>query len=200
MQVRVKHVVEDLCPNRKLVQWGTDGCILPAPAFPLFYLAHIYAQFAAAADTPRPSLSARTRNLAQVYRATTQHPEFVAGEGRFCTELMEVYEGQLMGKLGVDGCCAIGIRACPNTERLNVHGAIGIAVKVDDGNYDILYAVVMELLEQLNIGTQEARESFQQWHYFKRRNTMDVVIGYVNLDGVTLYDDRHMKSHTNELQ
>ena len=134
MQVRVKHVVEDLCPNRNLVQWGIDGCNLPAPDFPLSYLARMYAKFAAAADTPQSSFSARTRNLVQVYRAMTQHPEFVAGDGRFCTELMEAFEGQLMGKLGADGCYAIGIRACADTKRLDVHNSMGIAVKVDDGN------------------------------------------------------------------
>lgn len=195
MQVRVKHVVEDLCPDRKLVQWGIDGCNLPAPAFPLFYLAHMYAKFAAAADTTRSSSSSRTRNLARVYHAMTHHPEFVAGEGRFCTELMEVYEGQLVGKLGADGCYAVGIRACSGTKRLDVHGAMGIAVKVDDGNYDILYAVVMEVLEQLKIGTPEARDSLQHWRYFKRRNTMDVIIGSVNLDEVKLHNERHINSH-----
>ncbi|KAM0205017.1 hypothetical protein ACHAQI_009565 [Fusarium lateritium] len=200
LQVRVRHVVEDLCPNRKLVQWGIDGCNLPAPAFPLFYLAHMYAKFAAAADMPQSSSSTRTRNLARVYHAMTQHPEFVAGDGRFCTELMEVYKGQLVGKLGADGCYAVGIRECADTKRLNVHGAMGIAVKVDDGNYDILYAVVMEVLEQLDIGTPEARDLLQQWHHFKRRNTMDVIVGTVDLGDVKLHDERPMNDGIDRLQ
>ncbi|EMT73914.1 L-asparaginase II [Fusarium oxysporum II5] len=188
MQVRTKQVVEDLCPNPSLVQWGVDGCNLPAPAFPLFYLAQMYAKFAAAADTPEISSSARTKNLARVYHAMTQHPEFVAGEGRFCTELMEAYGGKLMGKLGADGCYAVGIRECADTKGLGVHGAVGISVKVDDGNYEVLYAVVMEVLEQLNIGTIQTTKSLQDWHYFKRRNTVEVVIGSVNLDDIQLHN------------
>ena len=48
----------------------------------------------------------------------------------------------------------------------------------------------MEVLEQLNIGTAEARSSLQQLHYYKRRNTMNIIIGSVNLDGVKLHDER----------
>jgi L-asparaginase II len=66
---------------------------------------------------------------------------------------------------------------------------MGISVKVDDGNYEVLYAVVMEVLEQLNIGTIQTRKSLQEWHYFKRRNTMEVVIGSVNLDDIQLHDE-----------
>jgi L-asparaginase II len=159
----------------------------------------MYATFAAAADTPRSSSSARTSNLTQVYHAITQHPDFVTGEERFCTELMEVYEGQLVGKLGADGCYALGIRACADTKRLDVYGAMGIAVKVDDGNYDILYAVVMEVLQQLEIGILEVRDSLQQWRYFKRRNTMDFIVRSINLGEVKLHDGRHMNSHIDTL-
>ncbi|CAG7558812.1 unnamed protein product [Fusarium equiseti] len=114
----------------------------------------MYAKFAAAADTPRSASSARTENLARVYRAMTQHPEFVAGEGRFCTELMDAYRGQLAGKLGADGCYDVGIRACADTMRLDVHGAIGIAVKVDDGNYDILYVVITGKMDEIRRRTK----------------------------------------------
>ncbi|KAM0551725.1 hypothetical protein ACHAPJ_008292 [Fusarium lateritium] len=184
MQVQVKKVVEELCPEPTLVQWGTDGCNLPAPAFPLFYLAHTYAVFAAGADSAEQedSPSPRTRNLARIFRAMSSYPEFVAGEGRFCTDLMQVYKGQLIGKLGADGCYGVGIRESEQTRRLGARGSLGISVKVDDGNLDILYAVVVEVLEQLNIGTSETRKALDRWHHFQRKNTVDVVIGSVSFD------------------
>ncbi|KAM0417093.1 hypothetical protein ACHAPT_012931 [Fusarium lateritium] len=183
MQLRVKQVVEDLCPDPSLVQWGIDGCNLPAPAFPLFYLGRMYALFAAAADqVEQGEGSSRTKNLAQVFHAMTHYPEYVGGVGRFCTELMEAYQGELIGKLGADGCYGVGIRESEQTRRLGAHGAIGISVKVDDGSIEILYAVVMEALDQLNIGTPEIRQSLEKWHYLKRRNTMGVVTGSVSLN------------------
>ncbi|KAF5534280.1 asparaginase [Fusarium napiforme] len=183
MQVRVKKVVEDLCPEPNLVQWATDGCNLPAPAFPLFYLAHTFAVFAAGADSAeQEGSSPRTRNLARIFRAMSSYPEFVAGEGRFCTDLMQAYKGQLIGKVGADGCYGVGIRESEQTRSLGARGSLGISVKVDDGNLDILYAVVVEVLEQLNIGTSDTREALERWHHFKRRNTMGVIIGSVAFD------------------
>ncbi|KAF5537113.1 asparaginase [Fusarium phyllophilum] len=184
MQVKVKEVVEELCPEPSLVQWATDGCNLPAPAFPLFYLAHTYAVFAAGADSAEQesSPSPRTRNLARIFRAMSSYPEFVAGEGRFCTDLMQVYKGQLIGKVGADGCYGVGIRESEQTRSVEARGSLGISVKVDDGNLDILYAVVVEVLEQLNIGTSDTRQALGKWHYFKRKNTMGVVTGSVAFD------------------
>ncbi|UPK99958.1 hypothetical protein LCI18_010893 [Fusarium solani-melongenae] len=183
MQTLVKQVVEDLCPDPTLIQWGTDGCNLPAPAFPLSYLGHIYALFAAAADqAEQKESSSRTKNLSRAFHAMKNHPECVGGDGRFCTELMEVYQGQLIGKLGADGCYGVGIRESEQTRRLGARDALGIAVKVDDGSIEILYAVVMEVLEQLDIGTPEIRKSLGKWHHLERRNTMGVKTGSVYLD------------------
>ncbi|RBA16919.1 hypothetical protein FPRO05_01643 [Fusarium proliferatum] len=42
MQLEVKRVVGDLAHDPKQVEWGVDGCNLPAPAYPLFYLAQKY--------------------------------------------------------------------------------------------------------------------------------------------------------------
>ncbi|KAH7239469.1 L-asparaginase II [Fusarium tricinctum] len=189
MQVCVKRVIEDLCPDPAQIRWGLDGCNLPAPAFPISNLAHIYANFAAAVDAPEQSSCGRTRNLAKVFHAMTQHPEFVAGSGRFCTDLMKTYKGQLMGKLGADGCYAIGIRESDDTRRLGVHGAMGISLKVDDGNYEVLYAVVMEVLDELGIGTLELRNALQEWHHPQRQNTAGVVVGSVQFD-IDLRDER----------
>ncbi|KAL7900438.1 L-asparaginase II [Trichoderma sp. SZMC 28014] len=184
MQIRVKHAVEQLCPDASLVQWSIDGCNLPAPAFPLSYLAHMYATFAAAASSSEQekSTSPQTRDLSRIFHAMTGYPEFVGGDGRFCTELMAAYEGQLMGKVGADGCYAVGVRESEQTRRLGAEGSLGISVKVDDGNLEILYAVVMEVLEQLGIGSPDARKALKKWHHFERKNTMGVVVGSVSFD------------------
>jgi L-asparaginase II len=91
MQLEVKRVVDDLAHDPKQVEWGVDGCNLPAPAYPLFYLAQKYATFADAADAVEASspTSQRTQNFARIFNAMTKHPEQVGGTGRLLMRLME---------------------------------------------------------------------------------------------------------------
>ncbi|WP_454824964.1 asparaginase [Paraburkholderia xenovorans] len=175
LQVRVKHTVADVCdlPD-DAVQWATDGCNLPTPAFPLDRLARLFAKLAAAEDevSTRPAATPRTAALARIYRAMTTYPELVAGEGRFCTLLMQAFEGLLVGKVGADGSYAIGVRASEQTGKAGANGALGIAVKIEDGNVGVLYAVVAELLVLLDIGTPEQRAKLAVFHTPRMLNTM----------------------------
>jgi len=178
LQVRVKHTVADVCdlPD-EAVQWATDGCNLPTPAFPLDRLARLFAKLAAAEDevsSGAQSVTSRTSALARIYRAMTMYPEWVAGEGRFCTQLMQAFDGALVGKVGADGSYAIGVRASEQTKRAGAQGALGLAVKIEDGNVGILYAVVAEVLALLEIGAPEQRAKLAAFHAPKMLNTMGI--------------------------
>lgn len=192
MQLRVKKAVEEMSGlSEDEVQWAVDGCNLPAPAMPLRNLALTYARLAEAHDgLPESSngqeaslsevLSAsRRHHLARIHMSMAKHPEMVGGTGRFCTALMRAYKGTLVGKLGADGCYGIAVRALPDSSSQRGLGrsAIGIAVKVEDGNIDILYSAVMEILEQLNIGTKEMRQQLAAFHHPNIVNTAGVVTG-----------------------
>ncbi|CAI9630962.1 hypothetical protein GT037_010063 [Alternaria burnsii] len=176
MQRAVKEVVEEISGlNTNDIEWAVDGCNLPAPAMPLTGMATLYARFADAVGNAQDS---RTRYMKRVFEAMYTHPEMVAGEGRFCTELMSAYGDLLIGKLGADGCYGIGIRESEYTKRLGMStGGIGIAVKIEDGNINILYAAVMEILVQLGIGTEEVRNKLRSWHTPSVFNTMGIVTG-----------------------
>ncbi|KAM0273272.1 hypothetical protein ACHAQH_008341 [Verticillium albo-atrum] len=182
MQVRVKGVVEDLSglPEDQVL-WAVDGCNLPTPAFPLHYLAMTYVGFAAAADEVARDMEAstRTKRMARIYNAMARYPEMVAGEGRFCTVLMRLFDGAMIGKLGADGCYAIGIRESEQTRRLGAKGALGIAVKIEDGNIEILYTAVVEILLQLGIEIPQGHEGLLKFHQLKRTNTWGVETGLV---------------------
>ncbi|KAF7586914.1 hypothetical protein BBP40_008023 [Aspergillus hancockii] len=185
MQGRFREVVADLGGFEGLdgggtLLWGVDGCNLPAPALPLVSLGRIYARFAAAVDAVESGggdLSERERGMARIFRAMTRYPELVGGEGRFCTALMQVFGGMLIGKVGADGCYGVGIRASEHTRRIGADGAIGIAVKIEDGNREILYSAVVEILEQLDIGTPEMRRELAEFHLPGIVNTAGVVTG-----------------------
>ncbi len=158
MQQHVRRTVAELCglaPEH--VEWGIDGCNLPTPAFPLDRLARLYAKLADAADAVADGAAAADPALARIYHAMTRHPELVAGEGRYCTELMRAYDGALVGKLGADGCYGIGVRASARTRALGADGALGIAVKIEDGRVDVLYTVVSEVLARLDLGSPAQR-------------------------------------------
>ncbi|KAI4925541.1 hypothetical protein J4E85_007420 [Alternaria conjuncta] len=183
MQQRVYRAVEDISGlTKKEVLWTVDGCNLPTPAMPLPNLALIFARLADAADLSdgpsKETLDQRTQHLARIHKCMASYPGLVAGEGRFDTALMTPYDGQVVGKIGADACYAVAVRASPHADLAGVnHGAMGIAVKVEDGNLDVLYAAVIEILEQLNIGSSEVRQSLDGWRYPKIVNTAGVVTG-----------------------
>ncbi|MGQ0710479.1 MAG: asparaginase [Rhodoferax sp.] len=184
VQQYVKKVLADalrLTPQE--VDWGIDGCNLPTPAFALDRLAYLYASLAHASDAVElaggASPAARTAALARIFHAMTRHPELVAGEGRFCTLLMQAFGGALVGKMGADACYGMGIRASEQTRRLGAKGAIGIGVKVEDGNVDVVYMLVSEILERLQIGTPEQRAALDAFHHPRMVNTRGVTVGHV---------------------
>lgn len=181
MQTKVREAVDQVCGlGEGESKWGLDGCNLPAPAFPLHRLACMYAIFAAGASRDNAdSTDSMTRSLSRIFNAMSRHPELVAGEERFCTILMTAFEGLLIGKLGADGCYGIGVKESEQTKKLGSNGALGIAVKIEDGNIDILYSAVAEILEQLEIGEPRMRQSLAQFRTQKVKNTVGVVTGHV---------------------
>lgn len=182
MQLRVKRVFEELCGmDAKDLRWGVDGCNLPAPALPLPVLARIYSSFATASDKLQINgeCSTRTQYSARIFQAMATFPELVGGEGRFCTEFMRAFKGSLIGKLGADGTYCVGVRASKQTHKLGAVGAMGISVKVEDGNINILYAAVLEIIEQLGLGTLEMRSSLTRFRCKDILNTAGVVTGHV---------------------
>lgn len=188
LQARVRRTVAEVCDlpddnGMQSVQWAIDGCNLPTPAFPLDRLARLYAKLAAAADAVHSSdpanLPSRTQALARIYRAMTSYPEMVAGEGRFCTALMQTFEGALVGKVGAEGSYAIGVRASAQTAPHAGAHALGFAVKIEDGNATALYAVVMEVLAQLGIGTPAQHAALARFGAPRIANTKGVETGEV---------------------
>jgi L-asparaginase II len=170
LQVRVKRTVAELCDlPEDGVQWAIDGCNLPTPAFPLDRLARLFMKMADA--IAEVETTPRSKALTRIYRAMTTYPELVAGDGRFCTALMQAFGGDLVGKVGADASYAIGVRAT------GTRGSLGIAVKVEDGNTAALYAIVTHVLTQLDIGRETQRAQLAAYRNPPMRNTMGIETG-----------------------
>ncbi|EPS29355.1 hypothetical protein PDE_04304 [Penicillium oxalicum 114-2] len=185
LQERIRDTVDEVCClPRASSRWGIDGCNLPAPAFPLHCLARMFAIFAEAADQVDicndSELSSRTRSLGRIFHAMSSFPELVAGEDRYCTVLMRAFPGILIGKLGADGCYGIGVKSSQwmgPDDQSSPSPALGIAVKIEDGNISMLYSAVTEILIYLRVGQPGMREQLAGFYRPQIKNTVGVVTG-----------------------
>jgi L-asparaginase II len=103
--------------DRDLV--GTDGCSIPTQAAPLASIARGFARFGSGAHLGPE----RANAAARIRRAAAAVPFMVAGTGRFCTDIMEIFGTRVFVKTGAEGVfCA----AFPDL-------GYGVALKCDDG-------------------------------------------------------------------
>ncbi len=121
VQRAVKAVLEDLggatIPD---AHCGIDGCSVPNWAMPLEDLARAFARFA----TGRGLAPQRAAAAQRLRAACAAKPWFMAGSGRFDTELMQHFGARVFVKGGAEG---VHCGALPEL-------GYGIAVKCDDGH------------------------------------------------------------------
>ena len=95
---------------------------------------------------------AQSAILERLARAMQAHPELVAGEGRFDTELMRRSLGLLVSKGGAEGIQCLA----------RMGEGLGLAIKVEDGSSRAKWAVALHLLRQLDWLTPSALEELEQ--------------------------------------
>jgi len=98
---------------------AVDGCSVPTWALPLEHLALGFAKF----GSGRGLKPERARAAARLRSACAQKPWYVAGSGRFCTEIMQLLGPRALVKTGAEG---VFCGALPGP-------GLGIAIKCDDG-------------------------------------------------------------------
>ena len=98
---------------------AVDGCSVPTWAIPLTNLAHAFAKF----GTGHGLAPERARAAERLRTACAQKPWHVAGTGRFCTEIMQLFGARVFVKTGAEG---VYCGALPQQ-------GFGIAIKCDDG-------------------------------------------------------------------
>jgi L-asparaginase II len=128
-----------------------DGCSVPTWAAPLRSLAHAFAKFA----TGRGLSSERARAAARLRAACTHQPWYVAGTGRFGTEIVRLLGDRVFFKSGAEGV------ACGALPTLG----LGFAVKCDDGAgraTEALTAALIARLLPLTDADQRALAPFAQ--------------------------------------
>ena len=154
LQVRIKETVSRFAelPAHELNE-GIDGCSAPTYAMPVYNQAIIYKNLIA----PNSEINTEERTAAQrVIAAVSEFPEMVVGTKRYCTDLMNVTKGRIIGKTGADGVYCLAI---PEKQW-------GISIKVDDGKMGPQYQIAQELLRKLELITEEEAQLLNPYREF----------------------------------
>ncbi len=125
---------------------GTDGCSIPTYAVPLRALAHGFARFGTGVGLERERASAAHR----IYEACVSEPFFVAGSGRFCTDVMTLAGQAVLVKTGAEGVFCASLAGL----------GLGVAVKCDDGAARAAEAMTAAVLAWL---LPEHEEALRRW-------------------------------------
>ena len=156
VQQRILHMIGEICEyDPQKIIMGTDGCGVPVHALPLRQFAYGVARMA----HPESLGEKMGAEAARITAAMGKYPLIMSGTGRIDARLMEKYD-RLFCKSGADGYYIVGDRK----------EGIGIAVKIDSGNGQARNAVVVEVLRQLGIISQEDLAEFADTHTPKMRN------------------------------
>ena len=144
---------------------GVDGCSAPIFGMPLYNQAVAYKNLVSPMPWKNKELTAICN---RIVNAVTQYPQLVAGSKRYCTDLMHVTNGRIVGKTGADGIYCLSVP----------HKNWGIAIKIDDGKMGPQYQVAQEILLKLNLlSTEEAKQLESHWHC-ENKNFAGNHVGY----------------------
>jgi L-asparaginase II len=142
---------------------GTDGCSIPTWAVPLERLAHAFARF----GTGRGLAPERAKAAARLRAACAAAPYYVAGTGRFCSEVMKQFGARVLVKTGAEGVyCA----ALPEQ-------GIGIALKCDDGATRAAEVAMAAMIARLLSMTDEESAALEPLVRPRMRNWNGIEVG-----------------------
>jgi L-asparaginase II len=168
VQREVRAVIEDLTgavlsDDRRAI----DGCSVPTWAIPLQNLARGFARFATGEGLSPVRAAAAQRLL----RACAQKPWHVAGTGRFCTEIMQIFGARVFVKTGAEG---VYCGALPEQ-------GLGIALKCDDGAGRAAQAIMAAMIARfLPMGDAE-RQALTPFMQPVLRNWNGLEVGAVRV-------------------
>ena len=143
LQKEIFRRVSDLLkiPAEELIA-ERDDCGAPTLLLRLSQMAILYAHLTRS-DQPE---------FEKITRAMTNHPDLVAGEGLFDSELIKRGHNQIISKGGSEGIQCIGL----------LGEGIGLSIKVEDGSKRAKHAVAIHLLRQLEWMTPTALDELDE--------------------------------------
>ena len=119
-----------------------DDCGAPTLLLRLSQMAILYAHLS---RSEQPEFE-------KITRAMTNHPDLIAGEGYFDSELIKRGHSKIISKGGSEGIQCVGL----------LGEGIGLSIKVEDGSKRAKHAVAIHLLRQLEWITPSAIEELNE--------------------------------------
>jgi L-asparaginase II len=164
LHLEILDVISDFheYPKEK-IQQGIDGCSAPIFAFPVYNQAVAYKNLICP-DKFSDTIQKACKTMVD---AIINYPEMIAGEKRYCTDLMRQSKGKLIGKTGADGVYSIGIND------LN----LGICIKVDDGKMGPQYNIAQAVIEQLHVLSDDANSLLRNYVEQENKNFGGMLTG-----------------------
>ena len=138
VQKRVEQVIEEMTDfDTAPAPHAIDGCEVPVIGVPLYNIALGMARFA----DPSSLHFNRQKAVATIIKSLKTHPEMIGGEGTFDTRLIQLTHGKVIAKMGASGTY---VAFAPDQ-------ALGIALKIDDGNIKASEIALIHVLEELGL-------------------------------------------------
>ena len=141
---------------------AVDGCAAVTFAMPLTAMATGFARL----------VSRHEEAPARIVRAMTARPDLVAGHGRLCTDLMQAFPGRILAKVGADGVYGAAV----------IDRGLGIALKVEDGNWRACNVALLAVLEQLGLPVSDASQ-LDRYRILPVLNTRREQVGVMRAEG-----------------
>jgi L-asparaginase II len=168
VQREVRAAIEDLTgavlsDDRRAI----DGCSVPTWAIPLENLARGFAKFATGRGLGPQRAAAAQRLLA----ACAHKPWHVAGTGRFCTDIMQLFGARVFVKTGAEGvyCGALAEQG------------LGVAIKCDDGAGRAAQAIMAAVIARFLPMEEAERKALEPFLHPILRNWNGFDVGAVRL-------------------
>lgn len=157
---------------------GVDGCGVPVFGMPLANMSLAFARLADPDRMPEGKQEAGRR----LRDAMIANPYHVAGRNRICTDLMALPGGRFVAKSGAEGVYSAGIlphvaAASPVLQQAGAVGGVGITVKVEDGHTDTRHLMVVEILRQVGVLTEEDLTTLAKYRPMPITNYAGAVVG-----------------------
>lgn len=165
VQQNIRRAIQEFTGYEQPLQSGTDGCGVPNYALPLYSVALGFARLANPESAPEEYRAA----AAAVRDAILAHPGHVSIHDSFHARLVEEGGGRIIGKTGAEACYGMGI----------ANPALGVAIKIEDGNNRGMEALLLATLDRLEAMTPEIDQALGDQRTTPIRNSRDAVVGEI---------------------
>lgn len=165
LQKEIKEVISLIYefPLDKLEN-GMDGCSAPTYGMPVYNQAIAFKNLV----YENPNYDQKLIDACRlIVKSVSDFPEMVAGTDRYCTDIMRITQGRIIGKTGADGVYCLSV---PDKNW-------GISIKIDDGKMGPQYIVAQELLLHLNLISQQEADDLIKYHEIELKNFAGNTVG-----------------------